>query len=134
MKIENLVEKTTSLIIFEKDKDSLNYWYKDASIDSLVLKVTNRDGFIDTLAIRRRTKEVDSLQISNTSGVILPLRDELKLKSNIPLEDIDTTKIVFTDKDTLNVDYKLRFEKLSNELVIDFKKSPNDSYRIKNIA
>ena len=84
---------------------------------------------VDTLTIRRRTKEVDSLQISNSSGVILPLRDEFKLLSNIPLEMVDTSKVVFTDKDTLNVDYKVRLKKYSNDLLIDFIKKPDNNYR-----
>lgn len=129
VKIENIIEEVASVITYEKDKDSLTYWYKDTSKDSLVLKITNGN-FKDTLTIRRRTKDVDSLQISNASGTVLPLRDDLKLQSNIPLESIDTTKITFTDKDTINVDYKLRFEKFSNELVIDFKKKPENSYKL----
>ncbi|NNC70173.1 MAG: Ig-like domain-containing protein, partial [Flavobacteriaceae bacterium] len=128
IQIENLVEKAPSVIIFEKDKDSLDYWYKDASADSLVLKVTNRN-HIDTLTIQRRTKELDSLQITNASGVILPLGDEFKIQSNIPIEKIDTSKVVFTDKDTVQVNYKVKFKKLSNEFVIDFIKKPENNYR-----
>lgn len=129
LKIENLVEKVPSVILYEKDKDSLNYWYKDAQIDSLVLEITNRK-FRDTITIRRRIKDVDSLQIIGNASGLLPLRDTLRLKSSIPLENVDSAKITFTDKDTLKVDYKLRFKKYSNELVIDFKKMPEDTYRI----
>ena len=69
-------------------------------------------------------------QISSLSGSTLPLRDEFKLLSSIPLEAIDTTKFIFTDKDTLTVDYNLRFKKYANELIVRFKKKPEDNYKL----
>ena len=130
IEVNNLIEEVSSVITYEKDKDSLYYWYKDVALDSLVLEIQN-DKVRDTLTIRRRTKETDSLQIKNPAGVILPLRDDFKLQSNIPLETIDTTKIIFTDKDTLEVSYALKFKKYASDFVLDFKKLPEDSYQLK---
>ncbi|MDJ0644772.1 MAG: Ig-like domain-containing protein [Flavobacteriaceae bacterium] len=129
IKINNLLEEIPSIITYEKDKDSLNYWYKDATIDSLVLEIRNRN-FRDTVTVRRRSKKVDSLTITDKLRGSLSFREELKLHSNVPLESIDSTKITFTDRDTLDVPYNLKFRKDASDFVIDFKKKEQDVYKI----
>jgi len=130
IQIENLIDQVSSAIVYEKDKDSLNYWYKGASIDSLVLKVS-KGIMSDTVVVRRRSKEVDSLKISNPSGVILPLRDRFKLTSNIPLEEIDFKKFTLFDRDTLPVSFTLSFDKNSEEIHVDFEKKPDEVYKLR---
>ncbi len=130
VQIDNLIDQVTSVILYEQDKDSLNYWYKGAALDSMVLKVTNRSA-VDTLVVRRRSKEIDSLKISNPKGVILPLRDQLKLKSNIPLDAIDFKKFTLFDRDTLPVSLTLNFEKYTDEVLVDFDKKPDEVYKLR---
>ena len=129
VKIESLGELVESTIIYEKDRDSLTYWYKNSALDSLILKISNNLQQ-DTVVVRRRSKDIDSLQISNSTGVILPLRDRFELKSNIPLMAIDTTKMLLVDKDTAMVNYQLVFDKLSDKLILDFNRQPDQNYQL----
>ncbi len=118
-----------SVIIPEKEKDTLNFWYKNTTLDSLYLEVVNR-GVRDTITLRRRSKKVDSLRVSlNARGVLL-LRDSLKLISNIPLESIDTTKIFFISKDSSKVNYRAKFKKMSNQVLFDFDKKQDEKYKM----
>lgn len=129
VEIYNLLEDYPSIITYEKDKDSLNYWYKDAKIDSLYLEVRN-DIFYDTISVRRRTKKVDSLKVTSNASGILPLRETLTLTSSIPLVSADTAKFNFTAKDSTKVPFTLAFESYKNELSVDFKKKENETYKL----
>ena len=129
IKIRNLVEELPSVLTPVLGKDSLNFWYKDATIDSLVLEVRNGE-LRDTLTLKRRSKKVDSLLVTAESRGTLSLKKELKMMSNIPLQRIDTTKITFTDKDTLNVQFDVLFKPNNQEFTIDFDKKEQDSYKL----
>ena len=131
IKIKNLSDQPDfkSVIIPEEAKDSLNFWYKNTTLDSLYLEVVNGI-YKDTLTIKKRSKKVDSLQISTNARGILLLRDTLKLQSTIPLESIDTTKISFTAKDSSNVSYNIKFKKLSNKILLNFEKKQDDKYKL----
>ena len=127
--IRNLLEDVSSLITYEKDKDTLNYWYKGAELDSLYLEISHKN-FSDTISINRRSKKVDSLELNTNAKGVLSLNDKLKLVSNVPIVAIDTTKIILTDKDTLLVKYNLLFEKNKREAFLDFKITPENKYRL----
>jgi len=132
IKVKPLVENTElkSLAIFEKDADTLNYWYKGIKKDSLAFLVKNRQQ-LDTVNVRLISKVIDSLNFTNSTNGVLLLRDTYKLISNIPLKNIDTTKVSFTDKDSLNVPYSAMIMPSLKEVVFDFKKRNNDTYNIK---
>ena len=58
----------------EKDKDTLNYWYTPFKADSLNFEISNSN-FIDTITIKLRKKNIDSLVIDKTIGKELNYRD-----------------------------------------------------------
>ena len=129
----NLISKVddsfTSNLIPEKEKDTLNYyWFSNQKIDSLKFIVSN-SSFIDTLTVKLKKKKQDSLKISSNISGTLHLNDSLLLNTNIPISKIDTSKISFIDKDTLNVDYQLR-KNSANQLYFSFKKKEKNSYKI----
>lgn len=129
IEIYNLLEEYPSVITYEKNKDSLNYWYKDAKVDSLLLEVRN-DMYYDTITVRRRSKKVDSLTITSNGKGILHLRDTLKLTTNIPLLSVDSSKISFIDKDSANVKYTYFYDKYKNDIVFNFKKKNKHGYKL----
>ncbi len=118
-----------SKAIFEKDKDTLNYWFKAFENDSIQFLVQNRSQK-DTVTVRLRSKVVDSLSFKNSTKGALLLRDQYKLISNIPLVSIDTAKINFIDKDSINVPYSAKIDASLQKITFDFDKKYNDKYII----
>jgi len=118
-----------SIAIFEKDTDTLNYWYKGIQPDSLQFIVGNQKRQ-DTVNVRLISKNIDSLSFTNSTKGVLLLRDQYKLISNIPLERIDTSKVSFINKDSVNVPYSAKIATSLNEIVFDFDKTHNDNYII----
>ncbi len=115
--------------IFEKDKDTLNYWFKGVEKDSIQFLVQNKSQK-DTVTVRLRSKVVDSLSFKNSTKGVLLLRDQYKLISNLPLVSIDTANINFFDKDSINVPYSAKIDASLQEIIFDFDKKNNNKYTI----
>lgn len=115
---------------FEKDKDTLNYWYTPNNVkDSLNFIVTN-ENFIDTVTVRLRKKKIDSLTVNSNVSRTLHLNDTLFLNTNNPITKIDESKFSLIDADTVDVSYELK--KLHfNKLALLFKKQPKKGYIFK---
>ena len=113
---------------FEKNKDTLLYWFTPVDLDSLNFLVTKKD-FKDTVTVRLRKKKIDSLKITSNILSILNPKDTLFLETNNPIKSIDSTKMVFVDKDTLSIAYKL-MRINCNKLAILFETKKNWNYRL----
>ncbi len=126
----NLLSKTPedfkTFSEFEKETDTLNYWFTPIEgIDSLNFTVTNQD-FIDTLTVKLRKKKIDSLKINaSISGTLHPL-DTFVLKTNNPIVNLAKEKFSFVS-DSLPVDFDLKNRK-SNELALIFEKKLSKNY------
>lgn len=127
--LSNTPEEFTSFSKFEKDKDTLNYWFTPFEADSLNFIVKNAS-FIDTVTVNLRKEKIDSLKILGSIGNVLHLRDTLFINTNNPLITVDTSKINLTDKDTLSVSFKTHLSKKENKLAILFKQKPNQKYNL----
>ncbi|MET2985390.1 Ig-like domain-containing protein [Aureibaculum conchae] len=114
---------------FEKEKDTLNYFYTGIESDSIQFKVTN-ENFIDTVTVRLRTKKTDSLNLKKARDNDLSFKNPFKLVSNLPIEKIDSTKINFIDNDSVPVTYKAIISENKSELIFDFEKKYNQKYMI----
>ena len=112
---------------YEKDKDTLNYWFTPIKQDSLNFVITNTN-FIDTVTVRLRKKKIDSLAITSSISKALNLNDTLFLESNNPIIIVDKSKFTLVDKDTVNVDFKVKKQAI-NKLAILFKKTPKMNYK-----
>ncbi len=132
LKVE-IISKTPkdfkSISKFEKDKDTLNYWYTPIEADSLNFIVTNNN-FIDTVTVKLRKKKIDSLLLKSTISNTLHLRDTFFIEGNNPITKIDTSKIVLTDKDTLAVSYSSFISKKENKIGLIFDKKPQEKYKL----
>ena len=132
LKIDVLSDVPTNfktISFFEKDKDSLNLWHSPIEKDSLVFKVTN-GSVIDTTVVKLRKKELDSLVVTPVTRGYLEFKDTLLFSPNNPITKIDTTKIVFIDKDTLKVPYTPFISKTENKVGILFDKKYDGNYNI----
>lgn len=111
---------------YEKQSDTLNYWFTPIVKDSLKF-IVSKDDFIDTIKVRLRKKKIDSLLVSSAITGTLHLNDTLFLTTNNPIVKIDTTKFLLTDKDTTNINFKLKKQAI-NKIALLFEKKPKNSY------
>ena len=119
-----------SISRFEIDKDTLNYWHTPLAVDSLNFIVLNAV-FRDTVTVKFRKKKIDSLKIVPSVKGTLHLRDTFFIKSNNPIVKIDTSKIVFVNKDTLKVKYLNYISKKENKIGFIFAKKQKENYNLK---
>jgi uncharacterized protein (DUF2141 family) len=132
MKIEvasKVPENFKSISKFEKNKDSLNFWFTPFETDSLNFIVTN-ELFSDTVTVKLRKEKIDSLSIDITPRNTLNFRDTIFVNSNHPILQIDTLKISLVDKDTLAIKYTTLFSEKVNKIGIIFDKKPSENYTL----
>ena len=113
----------------EKDKDTINLWHTPIERDSLIFKVSN-NGISDTVVIKLRKKEIDSLKVSRQTTGVLDYKDTLFLSTNNPIIKIDTTKINFIDTDTINILYTPYISKKENKIGFIFQKKFKKTYKL----
>ncbi|MBJ2173144.1 Ig-like domain-containing protein [Aureibaculum sp. A20] len=116
-----------SVSSFEKDKDTLNYYFNGSVADSIQFKVSNRE-IIDTVIVKLRSKKVDTLRLTKLNSGEFQLKNQLKISSNLPLASVDTTKIDFFDQDTILVKYDMKISEDKSELIFNFEKKYNQKY------
>ncbi len=137
-KQENIEIKLTSKVpsdfvyrtSFEKDKDTINYWYySKEKLDSLNFIISEKTS-IDTATVSLRKKKMDSLSVSSNVKSVLHLNDTLILSTNNPIINVDKTKFSLENlTDSTDVDYELKT--ISNtELAVLFEKKMKRSYRL----
>lgn len=118
-------------LLKDGDRDSLNYWFKNLKVDSLMLKIEEQpSGFIDTLNIKFRTLNSDSLVIKSISQKNKDLTDPFLIQANTPIEQFDPSKVSIVDKDTLQTPFEGKIDPLKNQVVLDFQKQLDNNYAI----
>lgn len=127
--LSDLPTNFKSVSRLDTTKDSLYLWHSTINKDSLVFKI-RKDTYIDTLTVFLRNKALDSLKINSNVTRILELKDTLTLTSNNPVTRIDTTKILFFDKDSMNISYQPILVKSTNRIQFLFNKKQNTNYRL----
>ena len=129
--IEPLLQQSEdykSNMVFEKELDSVSYWFTPIKADSIQFKVSHKS-FIDTVTVKLRSKEIDSLLVSNETRGVLNLRDTFTISTNIPIHNIDKSKIKIMDKDSVNVNFTTSLDKSKMKLSLNFDKKYNNRYQ-----
>ena len=116
-----------SVINFEKDKDTLNYWYTPFEVDSLNFLVS-KDDYSENFTVKTRSSEIDSLITIKSTTSVLHLTDTFSIETNIPIVRIDKSLIKIIDKDTLSVDFNTILSESKTKLYIDFDKKYDQKY------
>ena len=112
----------------EKGKDTLNLWHSPIELDSLIFKVTNNN-VSDTVTVKLRKKQLDSLVVSEITGGVLNYKDTLFFGTNNPIVKLDTTKINFVDADTISIPFSPFISKNENKVGFIFEKKFKMSYK-----
>ncbi|RDY59603.1 Ig-like domain-containing protein [Flagellimonas nanhaiensis] len=126
--LTDLPDSVRTLVLKDRETDTLNYWLTPTDIDSIIFTVSNpKLEAIDTFTVKTRKLPLDSLQLSPSKSGKFNFGDSFSILSNTPLTEVDTTKIVFF-KDTLIASYRHSLDSINNKLDFDFDVEPNQSY------
>ena len=132
LKVETLspVPDNFKTIIFpEKGKDTVNLWHSLTDKDSLVFKISNNTVY-DTVTVKLRKKELDSLKVNDITGGVLNLKDTLFFTTNNPVVKIDTSRIVFKHTDSISFPYKTFISKKESKIGFLFEKKQKKPYKV----
>lgn len=116
-----------SLATFDAQKDTLHYWFKNYDKDSIVMTVS-KDKFLDTVVVNLKSKEIDTLIINASVRNSIHLNDTLKIAGSAPMVALDTTKISFFNKDSIDVAYQGVISKNKDRLFFEFEIEPDNEY------
>lgn len=119
-----------SISKFEREKDTLNYWFHNYDKDSIILLIET-EKFLDTAIVRLRKKQLDTIKFSRTKNGFLEFNDTLLFKSNNPIIGMDTSKILLTDKDTTRIKFKDFISSNENKFGVLFEKSYDQKYKLR---
>lgn len=129
--ITQLPDSVKTLVLRERDKDTLNFWLTPTDMDSIVFEVKNeRLKLVDTFTLKTRKLAMDSLLLSPQPSSKLGFEERFKLLANTPLTSIDTSKIGIFDKDTLALEFNYSLDSTNNHVEFDFEIADNQKYSV----
>ena len=134
MKIRPLTQipdTINTLLAKDPDKDTINFWFTPFEIDSILFEVKNDvENQIDTFTVKTRKLNPDSLVVNSSHRGSINFDDQFYFQTNIPIVNVDTTKLNILNKDSLMVEYDLTLVPSENKVLIDFLKEPNETYQM----
>ncbi len=118
-------------IVKDLEKDTLYYWYKPKfEIDTTFFIVTNK-GYMDTLKHRFRNLPADSLKLKMASSGTLSFDEDFIIEGNVPFAKIDRSKIKLIDKDSVEIDFEVKYDSIFNRYSFPVKKEEGEKYFFK---
>ena len=128
--LTELPDSVETIILKDREKDTLNYWISPTDLDSIIFTVTNaKMEAIDTFTVKTRKLPLDSLTLSNGVQGKFSFEDSFSVLANTPIASVDTTKIGLVVNDSLLAPYSYAIDSLENKIDFDFDVEPNQSYR-----
>lgn len=129
--LTTLPDTIKTKVLKEPQKDTLNYWFTPFEMDSIIFIVTNETLKVkDTFTVKNRKVALDSLRLNPNQKGALKFDNPLSIQANTPIVRVDSSKINFINKDSLNVPYTLILDSLENKMVFDFELEANENYKI----
>ena len=129
--LTQIPDTINTLLSKEPEKDTINYWFTPFEIDSILFEVKNAAvNQIDTFTVKTRKLNPDSLDVQSSHRRSINFNDQFFFQTNIPIVNIDTTKLSILNRDSLSVEYDLSLNLSENKVLIDFTKEPNESYQV----
>lgn len=123
-------EEFVSRITKDEKADTLYYWYKPRlEVDSLLFKVTKGD-FEKDFTVRISEQKRDSLLIKAFPSGSIGYDEPFKISGSTPFLSFDDSKVTILDKDSTKVDFKTKFDEITNTYELDFKKTEDNAYQL----
>ena len=127
--ISNVSDAFESLVTKSRKTDTLNYWFRGSTLDSIKFELEIQDTIrIKTAFLKDPVK--DSLVIKKYTTGSLGLKNKLELESNLPVTTVDSSKLMITNIDTLPVPATLKVLENYDRIEVDFEVLPSDRYNI----
>lgn len=118
-------------IVKDVKTDTLYYWYKPKfEVDTTFFVVTNK-AYTDTLKHRFRNLAGDSLQLKMVSQGTLSSDEDFVIGGNIPFSEIDKSKIKIINKDSVEIDFEVKYDSIFNQYSFPIKKEEGQRYMVK---
>lgn len=117
-------------------KDSLQIWYKPIKLaegvktDSIEVVASKLD-LKKAFSVKIKNMKVDTLSLAPSHTGVFPPADRFRVKSSVPIEKWDESKMQLIDKDSTAVPFKLDYITAEQELAVDFEKQPLQRYKLK---
>ena len=127
--ISKVSETFESLVTKSRETDTLNYWFRGFTLDSIKFELEIQDTIRIKTAFLKDPVE-DSLVIKKYTTGSLGLKSKLELESNLPITSIDSNKLIITNIDTLPVPATLKVLENYDRIEVDFEVLPSDRYNI----
>jgi len=122
-------DSVTTQTVFEKEKDTLSFWYHNIKKDSLQFEVKNLNS-IDTVTVKLKSSKQDTLVLkSNLSSVLNP-RDTFSINASIPINKFDISRIKLINKDSIEVPFSAKTDDYKTNLSIHFENEYDNQYQI----
>ena len=129
--LSKVPEDFKSVSKFETEKDTLNFWFTPFETDSILFTVTNkRLKVIDTFNVKSRKVDPDSLRLQPNLSGSLDFNTSYHIAANIPLTELDSSKISIMNSDSTQVTFAVTLDSLENKVDFDFKTEPSQSYSV----
>lgn len=109
--------------------DSLQYWYRPAlKQDSLMLStVLNEE--VQEFKVRLKELKKDSLTLRKEND--FSLRNSASFTASTPIEKMDASFMKLIDKDSLQLSFTTRLDRLKNRGFIDFERQEEQKYNLR---
>ena len=136
LNIELLTQKPADFraeVVFEKNKDTINYWYTPFESDSLNFLVS-KDKYSEKFSLKARSTKIDSLIMTKNASGVLHLIDTFSISTNIPIVNFDKSLIKITENDSIAVDFNGILSASKTKLYLDFDKKYNTEYSFKLLS
>lgn len=114
----------------DRETDTVHYWYKPyLENDSLLFAFRNKEK-IDTVEIRPKMIEEDSLRISEVQPKRNLFVENFKVGANTPIVNFKKEAMQLMDKDSTLMDFEVNLDTLKNQLVFQFEKEESQTYNL----
>ena len=127
--VSDVPDSFESLVTKNRKTDSINYWFRGASLDSIKFELEIQDT-IRTKTAFLKDPIKDSLVITKFTSGSLKLKSKLQLASNLPVTEVNSKNILVTNVDSIGVPAKLKVLENYDRIEVDFEVLPNDRYNI----
>ncbi len=126
--LDHTPENYQTRIVKDPKTDTLFYWYKPKfEIDTTFFVVTN-EKYIDTFKHRFRKLDEDSLVIKTISSRNLTFDQDFTLEGSVPFANVDQSKIKLIDKDSVEVNFEVKYDSILNRYSFLINKEEGQRY------
>jgi hypothetical protein len=112
----------------DSKKDSLNIWFKANKGDSIVV-TSSKDKFSKEFSLKIKDQKKDTLTLGAVQTSTLKFRENFAIRSSLPIESWDKSKIKLINKDSVAVDFTTNYLEEEQQLEFLFKKEALQNYK-----